>query len=145
MINIKNSPNLRKNFSSVFGLVLTMFLILQINFLGFANVANPVASLGNQIEKVIQGTKSDMAIDKAAGTTKEIARNLRDGRADKLGDMAADSLKNAGNRTKELARDVKRGTKENISKAQNAAENTKNDLGDRTGNVIDSVKEFLGQ
>jgi len=115
----------------ILGAVLSLVLILQATFFSAGAIASH------------QGLQVDRAIDNAAGTTKEIGRNLRDGRTDRLIDMAADSGKDAGDRAKRLGNDIKNDTNRNIGKVQNAAENTKNTIGDRTNDVIDSVKDFL--
>jgi len=114
----------------ILGAVLSLVLILQATFFSAGAIAS-------------QGLQVDRAIDNAAGTTKEIGRNLRDGRTDRLIDMAADSGKDAGDRAKRLGNDIKSDTNRNLGKVQNAAENTKNTIGDRTNDVIDSVKDFL--
>jgi hypothetical protein len=162
VITVRN--NLKKRFIFTFGGMLVLFLMLQVTFFSSEAIAAP---FGKQIDKMTQGVKTDMAIDKFAGNTKEIARDLRDGNTDKVIDKVADT-------TKGFAKDVTNGTKNNIGKAKNAAKNAKNDIGegvekakqtagDRTGDaldktqelsqksenktegIIDSVKDFLGQ
>jgi gas vesicle protein len=162
----------KKSFLSIMGLALV--LMLQVTFFGSEAIASPFSGIGNQVDKMTQGVKTDMAIDKAAGITKEIGRDLRDGRTDKVIDKVAetskDFAKEAGNRAKELAKNVKDGTKENIGKAKDMAKDAKDNIGDgvdkakevtdevkdgakdlpdKAGNkveeAIDSVKNFLGQ
>ncbi|MCX5933829.1 MAG: hypothetical protein NTU99_03445 [Pseudanabaena sp. LacPavin_0818_WC45_MAG_42_6] len=91
-----------------------------------------------------------------------------------IADKSKDFAKEAGNRTKDLAKNVKEGTKENMGKAKDMAKDAKNKVGDgvertkampgdraaevkantkelseKAGNkvedAIDSVKNFLGQ
>ncbi|PZO38456.1 MAG: hypothetical protein DCF19_16155 [Pseudanabaena frigida] len=174
-VTVRNG--IKKSFLSLFGFALV--LLLQVAFFSSEAIASPLAGLfGNKVDEMTQGVKTDMAIDKAAGITKEIGRDLRDGRTDKvidkLADTSKDFAKEAGKRTKELAKNVKEGTKENIGKAKDVAKDAKDKIGDgvdkakemasdRTGEVkdaakdlpdkagnkvdeaIDSVKNFLGQ
>jgi len=158
----------------LFACVFALVLMLQVTFFSCGAIASPLASIGSQVDKMTQGIKTDMAIDKAAGTVKEIGRDLRDGRTDKvidkLADTSKDFAKEAEKRAKDLAKNVKEDTKENIGKGKDAKgkigegvektkemvgdsadeveENTK-DLPDKAENkvegVIDSVKNFLGQ
>lgn len=155
MANISNKANhtliaikatvlngVKKSFLSIVGLALV--LMLQITFFGSEAIASPFDGIGNQIDKMTQGVKTDMAIDKVSGTTKEIGRDLRDGRADKVIDKIAETskglAKDTGNRTKELAKNVKDATKNNIGKAKNMAKDAKSDIGDG----VDKAKEVVG-
>lgn len=135
-----------------------LVLMLQVAFSSSQAIASPLASLfGNKVEEITQGVKTDMAIDKAAGITKEIGRDLRDGRTDKVIDKLADTskefAKEAEKRTKELAKNVKEGTKENLGKAKDMAkgttdkigegvEKTKKMVGDRANEVKDGAKDL---
>lgn len=133
-----------------------LVLLLQATFFSPQAIASPLAGFfGNKVEEVTQDVKTDMAINKAAGNTKDFA-------------------KQAEKRAKELANNVKEGTKENIDKAKDMAkdatgaigkgvEKTKEMIGDRANEVkentkdlpnqaqegaegvIESVKNFLGQ
>jgi hypothetical protein len=177
-----NSPvtaflnGVKKGILFAFGFALV--LMLQVTFFGSVAISSPLASIGSQFDKMTQGVKTDMAIDRAAGATKEVSRDFRDGRADKVIDKVAETskglAKDAGNRAKELAKDVKNGTKENLGKAKNAAQNAKSNIdngvdrakeiasdrtsefkngakdfpekaGNKVDEAIDSVKTFLGQ
>jgi len=120
-----------------------LVLMLQATFFSSGAIASPLAGLfGNKVEEITQGVKTDMAIDKAAGITKEIGRDLRDGRTDKvidkLADTSKDFAKEAGKRTKDLAKNVKEGTKENIGKAKEVAKDAK----DKIGDGVDKAKEM---
>lgn len=116
--------------------------MLQVAFFSSGAIASPLASLGNQVDKMTQGVKTDMAIDKVAGTVKDIGRDLRDGRTDKVIDKVADTSKDfakeAGNRAKDLAKNVKEGTKENMGKAKEVAKDAK----DKIGNGVDKAKDM---
>jgi len=146
----KAKSGLKKSFLSTFGVLVALVLVLQVTFFNSEAIAAP---FGKQVE----GVKVDIAIDKAAGTVKEISRDLRDGRTDKVIDKVADTTKEiskeTGNRAKELAKNVKDGTKENISKVEGATKNAKNDIGDgvekakdavgdRTGEALDNTKDL---
>jgi ElaB/YqjD/DUF883 family membrane-anchored ribosome-binding protein len=133
-----------------------LVFMLQVTFFSSGAIASPLANIfGDQVDKVTQGVKTDMAIDKAAGITKEIGRDLRDGRTDKvidkLADTSKDFAKEAEKRAKDLAKNVKEGTKENIGKAKDMAkdakgkvgegvEKTKNMVGDRANEVKENTK-----
>lgn len=133
---------IKKSFLSIVGLALV--LMLQITFFGSEAIASPFDGVGNQIDKMRQGVKTDMAIDKVSGTAKKIGRDLRDVRTDKVVDKIAETskglAKEAENRTKELAKNVKDGTKENISKAKDMAKDAKNKIGDD----VNKAKEVVG-
>ena len=127
----------------LFAVGFALVCILQVTFFSSGAIASPLANIfGDQVDKVTQGVKTDMAIDKAAGITKEIGRDLRDGRTDKVIDKVAetskDFAKEAGKRTKELAKNVKEGTKENIGKANDVAKDAK----DKIGNGVDKAKDI---
>jgi ElaB/YqjD/DUF883 family membrane-anchored ribosome-binding protein len=143
---ILNSTKKSLFFACVFALV----LMLQVTFFSLNAIASPLASIGSQVDKMTQGVKTDMAIDKAAGITKEIGRDLRDGRTDKvidkLADTSKDFAKEAEKRAKDLAKNAEKGTKENIGKANDMAkdakgkmdegvEKTKKTVGDRADEV----------
>ncbi|CAN1210345.1 hypothetical protein TUMEXPCC7403_09130 [Tumidithrix helvetica PCC 7403] len=126
-----------------FGFLLV--LMLQVTFFSPRAIASPLANIiGDRVSKVTQGVKTDMAIDKVAGVTKEIGRDLRDGRTDKVIDKVAetskDFAKEAGNRAKDLAKNVKEGTKENIGKAKDVAKDAKGKIGDG----VDKAKKMAG-
>ncbi len=129
----------------LFAIGFAVVLMLQVNFFSSGASASPLAGMfGNKVDEMTQGVKTDMAIDKAAGITKEIGRDLRDGRTDKvidkLADTSKDFAKEAGNRAKELAKNVKEGTKENLGKAKEVAKEAKAKIGDG----VDSAKEMAG-
>ena len=132
---------LRKGFLSVFGFALIS--LLQVAFFSPEAIASPMAGLfGNKVDEMTQGVKTDMAIDKATGITKEISRDIRDGRTDKVIDKIADTSKDlakqAENRTKELAKNVKEGAKESTGKAKGVAKDAK----DKIGDGVDKAKEM---
>jgi molecular chaperone DnaK (HSP70) len=132
----------KKGLLFAFGFALV--LMLQVTFFSSGAIASPLASFGGQVDKMTQGVKTDIAIDKAAGITKEIGRDLRDGRTDKvidkLADTSKDFAKEAKNRTKDLAKNVKEGTKENMGKAKDMAKDAKNAIGDG----VEKTKEMAG-
>ncbi len=133
-----------------------LVLMMQVTFFSSQAIASPLAGFfGDKVEEVTQGVKTDMAIDKAAGITKEISRDLRDGRTDKVIDKLAgtskDLAKEAEKGAKDLAKNVKEGTKENLGKAKNMAkdasgaigegvEKTKQMAGDRANEVKENTK-----
>ena len=132
---------LRKGFLSVFGFAL--ILMLQVAFFSPEAIASPLAGLfGNKVDQMTQRVKTDMAIDKATGITKEVSRDIRDGKTDKVIDKIADTSKDlakqAENRAKELAKNVKEGAKENTGKAKGVAKDAK----DKIGNGVDKAKEM---
>jgi hypothetical protein len=116
---------LKKGLSFAFGLALA--LMLQVTFFSSGAIASPLANIfGDQVDKVTQGVKTDMEIDKAAGITKDLIKNAKG----KIDEGVEKTKKMAGDRANEVK------------------ENTKN-LPDQAGNkveeAIDSVKNFLGQ
>lgn len=123
-------------FACGFALVLT----LQVSFFSAGAIASPLASIGSEVNKMTQGVKTDMA----AGITKEIGRDLRDGRTDKvidkLADTSKDFAKEAEKRAKDLAKNVKEGTKENIGKAKDVAKDAQGKLGEG----VEKTKEMVG-
>lgn len=137
----------------LFACSFALVVMLQVTFFGSGAIASPLANIfGDQVDKVTQGVKTDIAIDKAAGTAKEIGRDLRDGRTDKVIDKLADTSKSlakeAEKRSKELAKNVKEGTKENLGKAKDLTKDAKGKIGEgveKTGQVMedgtDGVKE----
>jgi len=118
-----------------------LVLMMQVTFFSSDAIASPIAGIfGNKVDEMTQGIKTDMAIDKAANITKEIGRDLRDGKTDKVIDKLADTskkiAKEAEKRAKDLAKNVKEGTKENLGKAKDAS--------DRIGEGVDKAKEMVG-
>lgn len=165
--SVKRSLDL--SFTISFATVVMLGLLLQFN--PSAAIANPIT---NQIDKITQGVNTDKVIDKVAGGMKEVSRDLRDGRPDKLIDKGAeaakDFTKNAGDaaedigdRAKNLAKNTGDATRDGVDNVKDMATKAKNTLGDRTGEaldqtknlskktdnavgeIIDSVKDFLGQ
>ena len=134
--------NLKKGFLITFSAVLVLFLGLQATFFSTAAIAAP---FGKQIEKMTEGVKTDMAIDKVAGTTKQIGRDLRDGRTDKVIDTVSDTTKDIskelGNRAKDVAKDVKKGTKENLGKAKDVAKDVKKGTKENLGKAKNVAKD----
>ena len=109
---------LRKGFLSVFGFALIS--LLQVAFFSPEAIASPMAGLfGNKVNEITQGVKTDMPIDKAEDTSKDLA-------------------KQAGNRAKELAKNVKEGAKESTGKVKGVAKDAK----DKIGDGVDKAKEM---
>jgi ElaB/YqjD/DUF883 family membrane-anchored ribosome-binding protein len=124
----------------------SLVLMLQVTFFSSGAIASPLANIfGDQVDKVTQGVKTDMAIDKAAGITKEIGRDLRDGRTDKvidkLADTSKDFAKEAEKRAKDLAKNMKEGTKENIGKAKDMAQDAKGKIGEGVDKAKDMASD----
>lgn len=135
--------NVRKGILFACGFALV--LMMQATFFSSDAIASPLAGLfGNKVDEMTQGVKTDMAIDKAAGITKEIGRDLRDGRTDKVIDKLADTskefAKGAEKRAKDLAKNVKEGTKENLGKAKDVAK----DATGKIGEGVEKTKEVVG-
>jgi len=163
----------KKGFLFAFGFALV--LMLQVTFFSCDAIAAPLANMvGDQVNKVTQGVKTDMMIDKAAGITKEIGRDLRDGRTDRVIEKLADTSKDFTKEAEKRAKDLAKGAKDNIDKAKDMSKDAKSKIGvgvektkemagnradrvkentrdlpdkveEKTEGIIDSVKNFLGQ
>ncbi|AFY74078.1 hypothetical protein Syn7502_02056 [Synechococcus sp. PCC 7502] len=129
MTNIKNTIGLIRNL--VIGVALA--LILQFTFSNSHAIA---ASFGQQI---------DTATNKTTDTTKELTRDLHDGRGDKVVAKVNDLAKEMGNNTSEAAKDIDATNRQNVRNLKTAAENTKNAIGDRTNEVMDKTKELANK
>ena len=141
--------NLKKKVILAFGVVFVIFTALQVTFLTPDAIAAP---FGKQIEKMTEDGKTDKVIDNVSNTAKDISKESGN-RAKSVAKDVEKGTKENLDKAENAVENLKEGTKQNIGRAQNATKNVKNDIkgsvddaknraGDRTGEALDKTKEL---
>lgn len=131
-------------------LVLSIVFVFQSVFLGGEVLAEPFGFFGQekatpkQLVKEAANLRSDRE-----DNFNQMTKDLQDGRGDKVVKELTQSAEEAGDRVNKLAKDGGDNVEVNFKKAQdainNSLEDTKKAIGDRSGEVMDSVKKAISK